>query len=127
MAKLSPCHKVKGFTLIEVLVALAILAIALSAVMRVVTQAVDMTAALRDRAIAAGVAQDQLALHQLHHDWPDTDTTDGVREQGGREWRWQEKVISTSVASFRRIEIDVRDTKDKEVLAHLVGFLQAPS
>ncbi len=113
-----------GFTLVEVLIALAVLAIALGAVMRVVTQAIDTTAALRDRAIASGVAQDRLVLHQLQDDWPALDTFSGEREQGGRQWYWQEKVISTELSQFRRIEIDVRAKPDAEVLGHVVGFLR---
>jgi general secretion pathway protein I len=114
-----------------VLVALVVLAIALAAVMRVVTQAIDTTAALRDRAVALGVAQDRLVLHELQDDWPALDTFDGVREQGGRQWYWQEKVISTEIAQFRRIEVEVRARPEGEALVHVVGFLrnrqQAPA
>ena len=116
----------RGFTLVEVLVALVVLAIALAAVMRVVTQAIDTTAALRDRSIALGVAQDRLVLHQLQNDWPALETFDGVREQGGRQWYWQEKVINTEIAPFRRIEVEVRARPEGEALAHVVGFLRKP-
>ncbi|HLQ26192.1 MAG TPA: type II secretion system minor pseudopilin GspI [Acidiferrobacterales bacterium] len=128
MAKLSRRrafnHRHCGFTLIEVLVALVVLAIALAAVMRVITQAIDTTAALRDRTVALGVAQDRLALHQLQDDWPALETFDGVREQGGRQWYWQEKVVSTDLAQFRRIEVEVRARPEGEALAHVVGFLR---
>ena len=117
--------RVGGFTLVEVLVALAILAISLAAVMRAVTQAIDLTAGLRDRTIALGVAQDQLVLHYLKRDWPALDTYTGTSEQAGRTWRWQERVVSTPVDDFRRIEIDVRNERD-EVMAHLIGFLRKP-
>lgn len=115
----------KGFTLIEVLVALAILAISLAAVMRVVAQSIDVTAGLRDRTIALGIAQDQLVLHHLKRDWPNLDTYTGTSEQTGRTWRWQERVVSSPIDNFRRIEIDVRNERD-EVMAHLIGFLRKP-
>lgn len=113
-----------GFTLVEVLIALAVLAIALAAVMRVVIQAVDTTAALRDRGLALGVAQDQLIKHQLQRDWPALDTVRGTREQGGRTWYWQEQAVSTPLPEFRRIEIEVRASPEGQVMARTVGFLR---
>lgn len=115
----------KGFTLVEVLVALAILAIALAAVMRTVAQSIDLTAGLRDRTIALGIAQDQLALHYLKRDWPSLDTFTGTSEQAGRTWHWQQRVVSTPIDDFRRVEIDVRNEQD-EVMAQLIGFLRRP-
>jgi general secretion pathway protein I len=114
-----------GFTLVEVLISLAILAIALAAVMRVVTQAIDTTAILRDRSLALIVAQDQLAMHRLRRDFPRPTTTGGTRELAGREWRWQEKVSSTDSDQFRRIDIEVSDARGN-VLASLIGHARAP-
>lgn len=126
MAKsVSNAPRPKGFTLVEVLVALAILAIALAAVMRTVAQSIDLTAGLRDRTIALGIAQDQLALHYLKRDWPSLDTFTGTSEQAGRTWRWQQRVVSTPIDDFRRVEIDVRNERD-EVMAQLIGFLRKP-
>ena len=122
MAKSNLRARHKGFTLVEVLVALAIVAVALAAVMRVVAQAIDVTAGLRDRSIALGIAQDRLAQHRLLRDFPDLDTTTGTQQQGGRTWQWQEKVVSTPIENFRRVEIDVRDERE-QTMAHLVGFI----
>jgi general secretion pathway protein I len=115
-----------GFLLVELLVALAILAIPLAAITRSVGQAIDNTVALRERSIALWVAQDQLVLHRLRRDWPDTKTVTGTRELGGRVWRWEEKVSTTPVPQMRRIEIEVRTGDSPDVLAHLVGYLRDP-
>lgn len=115
-----------GFLLVEVLVALAILAIPLAAIMRTVSQAIDTTGALRDRSIAMWVAQDRLTMHRIERDWPGLKTTTGTREMAGRSWHWQEKVISTPVAQMRRIEIEIREGDKPDVLARLVGFLRDP-
>ncbi len=118
---------VAGFTLIEILVALAVLAIALAAVMRAIGQNIDTSVALRDRTMALWVAQNRLALHQLQHDWPAADTTEGDTEMAGRDWHWRQQVAATPDPDLRRIEIDVRAAPNgKEVLAHLVGFLRRP-
>ncbi len=110
----------------EVLVALVILAIPLAAIIHAVSQAIDTTAALRDRNIAMWVAQDRLTMHRIERDWPSLKTTAGTSEMAGRSWRWQEKAISTSVAQLRRVEIEIRDENGPDMLAKLVGFLRDP-
>ncbi len=116
----------KGFTLIEVLVALTIAAIALAAVSRTVIQAIDTTTALRDRQLALWVAQNQLARIRITREWPKADTTDGSATQMGREWTWKRKVITTPEANFRRIEIEVFKKNDTHRHARLVGFARTP-
>ncbi len=118
--------KQTGFLLVEILVALVILAIPLAAITRAVSQAIDTTAALRDRNIAMWVAQDRLTMHRIERDWPSLKTTTGTSEMAGRSWRWQEKAISTPVAQLRRVEIEIRDENGPDVLAKLVGFLRDP-
>lgn len=119
-----PSRSHAGFTLIEVLVALAVLAIALAAVMRVVTQSIETTISLRDHLEAQWVAEDRMTEHQLRRDWLPIDTTSGTKEFNGREWRWSEQVSATPIDKFRRVEIEVRAGDDKEVLGHIVGYLR---
>ena len=113
-----------GFTLAEVLVALAVLAIAMAAILGVVSQSIRTTIALRDRTEAMWLAQDRLTLHQLQRDWPAPDTTSGVVEVRGRQWYWREQVSTSPQADIRRIELDIRAAENKENLAHLIGYLR---
>ena len=115
-----------GFTLIEVLIALAIAAIALAAISRVVAQSIDTTAALRDRELGAWVAQNQLARLRLTHAWPPTDTSDGETELAGRRWHWTQVVASTPYSKLRRVEITVSTGESKHHVAELIGFLRQP-
>lgn len=118
----------RGFTLLEVLVALAVLAIALAAIMRAMAQAIDTTATLREHNEALWVAQNRLAEHQMRRDWPAADTIDGETEMGGEKWFWREQVSTTPEPKMRRIEITVRRLADsKETLAKLVGYLLNPT
>jgi general secretion pathway protein I len=115
----------RGFTLVEVLVALAVLAIALAAVMRAMAQAIDTTATLRQHEVALWVAQNRLVQHEMSQDWPPVDTTDGDADMGGRKWYWREQVSTTPEPKIRRIEITIRETADsKETVAKLVGYLR---
>ena len=115
-----------GFTLIEVMIALTVLAIALAAVMRTIGQSIDLTTNLRDRNIALWIAQNRLLTHQLQRDFPSTSTNEGSSEMGGREWKWREVVTSTPEPKLRRMEIEVRLGAGDSVLARLVGFLEQP-
>lgn len=115
----------QGFTLVEVLVALAVLAIALTAVMRTMAQAIDATATLRERHVALWVAQNRLAEHQMQRDWPAADTKDGDTEIGGEKWFWREQVSNTPEPAIRRIEITIRRQADsQDTQARLVGYLR---
>lgn len=114
----------KGFTLVEVLVALAVLAIALTAVSRVTALTIDTSAALRGRTLALWVAQDRLVTYQMQRLWPAIATTDGETEYAGRRFVWREQVMGTPLAGMRRIVIEVRAAAGEEVLAELTGFVQ---
>ncbi len=121
-----PKHVQGGFTLAEVLVALAVLAIALAAVLGVTSQSIQTTIALRDRTLAMWQAQDRMTLHQLRHDWPAADTTTGESPVNGRTWYWKEQVSTTPQVDILRVEIEIRADEKKEVLGHLVGYLRKP-
>lgn len=117
----------RGFTLIEVLVALTIAAIALAAVSRSIVQAIDTTVALRDRQTAQWVAQNQLALIRISRSWPKADTTSGSVKQMGNEWVWKQEVTTMPEPNFRRIEIEVFKKDDTHRHARLVGFSRNPA
>lgn len=118
----------RGFTLVEVLVALAVLSIALTAVMRTMGQAIDVTATLREHTSALWVAQNRLALHRMSRAWPSADTTDGDTEFNGEKWYWREQVSTTPEPGIRRIEITIRHQKDSQnTQARLVGYLRNPA
>jgi general secretion pathway protein I len=111
-----PVRTARGFTLIEVLMALTVLAIALAAILRTIGQSIDLTVDLRDRQLAAWVAQNRLITHQLQRDWPSATATDGTTEQ----------VSTTPEPALRRIEIEIRATTGEQRLARLIGFLEEP-
>jgi general secretion pathway protein I len=114
----------RGFTLLEILVALAVLAIALAAAFGLLGQSIDTAAALRDRTLAQWVAEDRLAWHQITRNYPPIDTTEGTAEMGGRSWRWQEQVSATPAAKLRRIDITVTAASGKGPRARLTGFVR---
>ena len=113
-----------GFTLVEILVALLVLAIALAATVRSLGAAIDTTAALRDRTLARWVAEDRLAEIELRKEWPALDTKEGKAEMGGREFRWRQETGATPVARMRRVELSVLLPGAEAPLARLTGFVE---
>ena len=116
--------RIKGFTLLETLVALAILAIALAAVMRATGAGTNNAEAMRVRILADWVAQDRLALHAAQGAFFPPGTQTGEATEAGIRLLWKEEISVTPNPSFRRIEVSVYAAEDPEiVLRRLTGFL----
>ena len=114
----------RGFTLIEVLVALAIVAVALAAGMRALAQSADGATSLKARTLALWVAENRLARAQLADPWPAAGTRNGDETQAGLALAWRETVTDTPNPAFRKIEIVVADPGvPNYALARLVGYL----
>ena len=116
-----------GFTLVEVLVAVAVLAIALAAVIGAMARQADNAGYLKQKTLAVWVAHNRLTEVQLQPRVPGTGRSDGTVEMGGFEWRWETVVNDTEDPRLRRIDIVVRRPEDpKGSLAQLTGFLAVP-
>ncbi len=116
--------RTQGFTLVEVLVALAIVSIALLAALRASAVGTTGTADLRTRTLAGWVAQDLLAEHRALEDWLPVGSRRGHARQGGLEFNWREDVTATQHAAFRRVDVLVFAPDDGgHVAARLSGFL----
>jgi general secretion pathway protein I len=116
-----------GFTLLEMLVALTVLAIALLAALRASSAGVQNTGEIRNRLLAGWVAQNRLAEHIARRDWLPLGTARGAESQGGVGFGWEEKIVATPNFQFRRIEIRVfAEQEPEQALASLTGFMVKP-
>ncbi len=114
----------RGFTLIEVLVALVILAITMAAISRTAGSSIRHVDALRSRVVADWVAQNRLALHQARGDWLPTGIQTGEEAQAGQTYPWREEVAATPNPTLRRIVVNVYAPDDARLsLRELTGYL----
>ena len=96
-----------GFTLLETLVALAIVGIAMAAAMRSTRFAVDTVADLRTRTTAGWVARNLAEEWRAMRAFPEMGAVSGRVVQGRQEFLWRQEVGGTPNYSFRRVEIKV--------------------
>ena len=115
--------RARGFTLLEVLFALVVLALALVALTRTAAVQVDAFGDLRERTIAGWLAQDLLTETHLGSAFPATGSSSGTRRFGKADWHYQIRVQGTDVPTIRRIDVRVyRDAERDHVVAQLTGF-----
>lgn len=111
-----------GFTLLEILVALAILAIALSAILKATAEGVGHAGYLRDRTLASWVAQNRINELLLETAWPARGVSEGRSRLAERDWQWKVRVSDTTDPDLRRLDVSVRLLGQAEPLAELIAF-----
>ncbi len=114
-----------GFTLVEVVVALAVLAVALAAASRAIGAGIDVQGNLRQRVLAGWVAENRLAEHRALRDWLPVGESAGQTQMSGESLAWRETVSATPNSQFRRIDVVVSAPSGRE-LARLTSFLTGP-
>jgi general secretion pathway protein I len=109
--------KVAGFTLVEVMLALAVFAIAGTALMKVTSANLSSQGQLEQNTIASWVAANRLVEVNLENNWPPQNNKKGKMEMAEREWFWQQKVIKTEDNDMRAVVIEVRPTEKSDFIA----------
>ena len=113
----------RGFTLLEVLVALVVVAVALGALARSAAQALDTQAALEERTFALWVADAVLADIRLDQ-VSAPGRFQGQRRMGERDWSWQALIQPAPGNELIRVDVAVysESRAEQPILTH-TGFL----
>ena len=115
----------RGFTLLEVMVALMIAATLAIMVSTVLRQRIDGHLAVRDRQLGTLCARELIARFEVEDYWPQIDQVQGELRQGPQSCHWRMSLSYTGIANLRRGELTLEDA-DARALGHFSVFLQRP-
>ena len=117
----------RGFSLLEVLIALAVLALALFALSRSAALAIEATQHREEVLLASLVAQNVLAEIRRGSGGPAQGEREGRQRQGGREFYWRANISDSELPGTRRIDIAVAlDPRRHDSRVRLTGFAGQP-
>lgn len=119
----------RGFTLLEVLIAMAVIAIALTAIIKTGSNTTANTVYLKQKTYAHWVAMNHLAELQAEKNWPSVGSASDTEEMMGQKWEWIQKTTETVEPNLRRVEVSVilADGGDEDYpLVTMVAFFLNP-
>ena len=130
MSKLFTCYRIKnqhGMTLLEVMLALVILASAGIAVMQAASQALSNQSYLQQKTFAMWVASNRLAELKLQQQWPELHWRREEVEFANTKWYLRFQGVATGNADFRALDVEVSDQKDGQALGYIRTYIAKQS
>lgn len=116
-----------GFTLIEVVIALAIAAVSLGALIATVSQMIDGSTSMRERTYASWIGQNRITEMRLANTLPEVSTTTSEVVFAGMEWELETTVSETGVENLFRVDVSVTRVGDIGSFAPVTGFIGEPT
>lgn len=107
-----------GFTLLEVLIALAIFATAGAAILQASASHLRAMAQLEELALASIIANNQLQQAQLNKNWPPKEQEQGELTMGNRDWQWQLRATSVPDQDLRELTVTIRLAETPEQVVY---------
>lgn len=116
----------RGFTLLEVMVALAIAGLSLAAIAASVSQMIDAGATMQERTYASWIAQNKISEMRLANVIPEVSDSTGEIEYAGLEWAWRATVSETGVENLYRVDVEIGYAGSDAVVRTVTGFIGEP-
>jgi len=122
-----PRFKDSGFTLLETLVALLIVALGMMAVTTQLNRYIQSTIFIEEKSLASWVASNQATLMSVNPEWPSLGVTEiDVESFAGRDWTLEIEVLETPIQNLRRADIRVYRANNRDILIHSISALLEP-
>ncbi|MGB0893096.1 MAG: type II secretion system minor pseudopilin GspI [Parashewanella sp.] len=107
----------KGMTLLEVMVALVIFAIAAISITKSVGELIANMPVLEQRTYAQWVADNVLVDAKLETQFPAVGKKEGKLKMADQQWYWRREVIKTADDDFRMIQVSVSSDRRYQNIA----------
>lgn len=119
--------KQSGMTLLEVMAAIVIFALAATSIMKAATDHMRGIGALEELTFATWVANNRLQHAQVENAWPPQNNKRGSEEMAGRTWYWQQRVTETQDKDLRQVEVLVStDPEGENIATSVVTYFANP-
>jgi general secretion pathway protein I len=126
MSRFSCFKKQQGMTLLEVMLALVIMATSGIAVMNAASSALNNQAYLQNKTFALWVASNRLTELKLQKIWPSASWQYDTQELANLKWYLRYKSVETGDNEFKALDIEVSDIKDGRALAYIRTYIAKP-
>lgn len=119
-------HRTRGFTLLEVMVALLIISLSLLAMAETMGGALSKTTAMHERTYASWIAQNKIVEIRLTNELPRVGTTSGEEEFANTTWEWEATVAETGIENLLRVDVAVSLVDAESPTRVVTGFIGEP-
>lgn len=121
-----PVYRLRGFTLLEVMVALVIISLALAGVAGSMGQMIDTANTMRDRTYASWIAQNKITELRLSGILPEVGETSGEEDYANTTWAWTANISETGIENLMKVDVSVSYPGVDQPVRLVTGFIGEP-